>query len=69
MVILSAAYVCASQRQQRPKMVSDHVGPGILEDCEQLCGCWGLNLGHLEEQSVFLTSEKHLLLQDDVIFK
>lgn len=25
------------------------------DDCELLCGCWKLNLGHQEEQSVFLT--------------
>jgi hypothetical protein len=29
----------------------------ITDGCEPLCGCWGLNSGPLEEQSVLLTAE------------
>ena len=29
----------------------------ITDGCEPPCGCWGLNLGPLEEQSVLLTAE------------
>jgi hypothetical protein len=34
----------------------------ILKDYEPLCGCWKLNLGPLEEQSVLLTAEPSLQL-------
>jgi hypothetical protein len=30
------------------------------DSCEPPCGCWELNSGPLEEQSVFLTSEPSL---------
>jgi hypothetical protein len=29
----------------------------ITDDCEPSCGCWDLNSGPLEEQSVFITAE------------
>jgi hypothetical protein len=29
-------------------------GPGAISSCEQLCGCWELNLGPLQEQQVLL---------------
>jgi hypothetical protein len=32
----------------------------ITDDCELLCGCWDLNSGPLEEQSVLLTTEQSL---------
>jgi len=32
----------------------------IIDDCELLCGCWELNSGPLEEQSVLLTAEPSL---------
>jgi hypothetical protein len=32
----------------------------ITDDCESLCGCWGLNSGPLEEQSVLLPTELSL---------
>ena len=32
----------------------------IAEHCEPPCGCWELNSGHLEEQSVLLTPEPSL---------
>ena len=35
----------------------------ITDGCEPPCGCWELNLGPLEEQSVLLTSEPSLHLQ------
>jgi hypothetical protein len=34
----------------------------ITDGCEPPCGCWELNLGLLEEQSVHLTTEPSLLL-------
>ena len=37
--------------------------PGLIIDgCEPPCGCWELNLGPLEEQSVLLTCEPSLQL-------
>ena len=40
---------------------SDTPGEGPITDgCEPPCGCWELNLGPLEEQSVFLTTEPSL---------
>ena len=33
---------------------------GYLDSCELPCGCWELNLGPLEEQSVLLTTEPFL---------
>ena len=35
-------------------------GTGITESCELPCGCWELNPGLLEEQSVLLTPEPSL---------
>jgi hypothetical protein len=32
----------------------------ITDGCEPPCGCWKLNSGSLEEQSVFLTPEPSL---------
>ena len=32
----------------------------IMDGCEPPCGCWGLNSGPLEEQSVLLTAEPAL---------
>ena len=34
----------------------------ITDGCEPPCGCWKLNSGPLEEQSVLLTSEPVLFL-------
>ena len=31
-----------------------------IDGCEPPCGCWELNSGHLEEQSVLLTTESSL---------
>jgi hypothetical protein len=33
---------------------------GVINSCELLCGCWELNLGPLEEQTEFLTTEPFL---------
>ena len=33
---------------------------GITDRCELPCGCWELNLGHLEEQPMILTTEASL---------
>jgi hypothetical protein len=32
----------------------------IIDGCEPPCGCWELNSGHLEEQSMLSTSEPSL---------
>jgi hypothetical protein len=32
----------------------------VADGCEPLCGCWELNSGPLEEQSVILTVEPSL---------
>jgi hypothetical protein len=42
--------------QTHQKRVSDL----ITDDCEPLCGCWELNSGPLEEQSVVLITEPSL---------
>jgi hypothetical protein len=34
----------------------------LTDGCELLCGCWELNSGLLEEQSVLLTAEPSLWL-------
>jgi hypothetical protein len=34
----------------------------VTESCELPCGCWGLNLASLEEQSVLLTNRFDLKL-------
>jgi len=36
----------------------------ITDGCEPPCGCWELNSGPLEEQSVLLTTEPSLQPQD-----
>jgi hypothetical protein len=33
-----------------------------MDDCEPPCGCWDLNSGPVEEQSVLLTTEPSLIL-------
>jgi hypothetical protein len=35
-------------------------GTGVTNRCDLSCGCWELNLGHLEEQPVLLTIEPFL---------
>ena len=45
-----------SYLQTLQKMESDLV----MDGCEPPCGCWELNLGPLEEQSVLLTAEPSL---------
>jgi hypothetical protein len=47
-------HCCSLQRRQ--KRASDPVTDG----CEPPCGCWELNSGSLEEQSVLLTAEPSL---------
>jgi hypothetical protein len=36
----------------------------ITDDCEPPCGCWDLNSGPLEEQSLLLTAEPSLQSKD-----
>ncbi len=40
----------------------------ITDGCEPPCGCWELNSGPLEEQSVLLTSEPSLQLLLLILF-
>ena len=47
----SATYTSAGQRR-----ASDP----LIDGCEPPCGCWDLNSGPLEEQSVLLTTEPRL---------
>jgi hypothetical protein len=42
--------------QKHQKRAPDHITDGF----EPLCGCWELNSGPLEEQSVLLTAEPSL---------
>lgn len=37
-------------------------GTGVLDGCQPPCGSWELNLGHLQEQKVLLTTEPSLKL-------
>ena len=37
---------------------------GVIDSYELLCGCWELNLGRLEEQSVLVTAEPSLSPSD-----
>jgi hypothetical protein len=38
-----------------------------MDGCEPPCGCWDLNSGPLEEQSVLLTAEPSLQPQEVII--
>jgi hypothetical protein len=49
-------YVHCSYLQTYQKRASDRITDG----CEPPCGCWKLNSGPLEEQSVLLTTEPSL---------
>jgi len=49
-------WVCCSYLQTHQKRASDPITDG----CEPPCGCWELNSGPLEEQSVLLTAEPSL---------
>ena len=40
----------------------------ITDGCEPPCGCWELNLGPLEEQSVLLTTEPSLQALESILF-
>jgi hypothetical protein len=54
-------YICKCRHQTHQKKVLDLITDG----CEPPCGCWELNSGPLEEQSVLLTTEPSLQPQDD----
>ena len=41
-------------------MHQERVSDLIMDGCEPLCGCWDLNSGPSEEQSVLLTTESSL---------
>jgi hypothetical protein len=55
-------YTLCSCPQTHQKRALDFITDG----CEPPCGCWELNLGRLEEQSVLLTAEPSL--QPEVSF-
>ena len=42
---------------RRPEEGVREPGTGLTGGCDLPCGCWELNMGPLEEQSVFLTNE------------
>ena len=60
--------VVPSHLAQQPSCYTDflkliyllYVYEDTVASCELLCGCWELNSGPLEEQSVFLTAESSL---------
>lgn len=39
----------------RPEEVIGYPRTNVTDDCELLCRCWKLNLGHQEGQPVFFT--------------
>ena len=51
---MSALSACTPSYQKRASEPS-------IDGCEPPCGCWELNSGPLEEQSVLLTAEPSLL--------
>ena len=55
---LCTMYAPGAHRVQKEGVRSP--GTGITDGCEPPHGCWKLNLGPLEEQPVFLTSEPSL---------
>lgn len=57
-------HMCAWCSQEPEESVS-FFGTGITHGCESLSGYWELNLGPLQDQHVFLTTESslHLHLQ------
>ena len=52
----SFLYIYIRYLQAHQKMVTNPITDG----CEPPCGCWELNSGSLEEQSVLLTAEPSL---------
>ena len=55
-LMISYIWVHCDCLQKHQKRASDPTTDG----CEPPCGCWELNLGPLEEQSVLLTAEPSL---------
>lgn len=45
---------------RRPEKDTGSHGTGITDGCKLTCGCWELNLGHLQEQPVLLSAEPSL---------
>lgn len=54
-VFLCITYVPGAPR--RPEEDIRCPGTGVKDGCEQLCGCWGSNLGPLEEKPMVLTTK------------
>jgi hypothetical protein len=55
-LFISCMWVHCSCLQIHQKRVSDHTADG----CKPPCGCWELNSGPMEEQSVLLTTKPSL---------
>jgi hypothetical protein len=47
--------------------VCEGVDLGVRDSCELPCGCWELNPGPLEEQSVLSTAEPSLRFQNTFV--
>jgi hypothetical protein len=62
-LFLSCMWVHCCCLQTHQKRASDPITDG----CEPPCGCWELNSGPLEEQSVLLTSESSLQPRFDLL--
>jgi hypothetical protein len=55
-LLLYVNTVAVFRQTREQRRVSDL----IMDGCEPTCGCWDLNLGPLEKQSVLLTAEPSL---------
>ena len=51
---------CADIKKRKIKVGQKKAPDLIMDGCEAPCGCWELNSGPLEEQTMFLTSEPSL---------
>jgi hypothetical protein len=61
-VCMYVHHVCTVPEETRRGVSSP--GTGVTGSCELLCGCWGLNLGRLEEQTVLSITEPSLPPRD-----
>lgn len=55
-------YVCTTHMefQQRPEEEVGSLGTGVTDCCDLAYGCWGPNLGALQQQQVLLTEAPSL---------
>ena len=61
-VLPACMYVCLMHAWclRKPEKGIGFPGTGVTDGREPPCGCWGLNLGPLEEQPVLLIAEPPL---------